>query len=127
MGILFLLWPILSIIILAMHFYRNGNSLAVLICLFLLLVFMIGRPWAARLLQICLALGAVELGRMTFVLIQARVEAGAPFLRLTFILGSVTLLTFASLLVFRTQTVRCYFKNNITAPSNERDDKQREV
>lgn len=122
MGIISLLWPFLSIIMLAMHFYRNGNSLAVLFCLFLLLAFMIRRPWVARFLQICLALGAVELGRMMFVLIQARVEAGAPFLRLTFILGSVTLLTLASLLVFRIPTVKSYFKNS-TAPLNEGEDK----
>jgi len=101
-----------------MHFYRSGNVPAILFCLFLLAAFLIRRPWAARILQLCLALGAVEWGRTTIILMQARIEAGAPFLRLAFILGCLTLLTASSLFVFRTMAVRRYF-NMITEKPNE--------
>lgn len=81
-----------------------------LLCCILLLAFAVRRPWAFRLLQICLILGAAEWGRTMFVLIDSRIEAGIPFLRLTFILGCVILWNLASLLVFRTAKVRHYFK-----------------
>lgn len=98
------LWPMLSIIMLAMHFYRNGNSLALLLCLFLLPALMVRRPWMTRILQICLVLGAAEWARTTFILIHARVEAGAPFLRLALILVGIALFTLASSLIVPTPT-----------------------
>jgi hypothetical protein len=122
MGIVALLWPVFSIILMAVHFFRNGNPLAALLCLLVLLAFTIRRPWAARIVQICLVLGAVEWGKTTFVLLHARLEIGAPFFRLTFILASVTLLTLASSLVFRTHAVRRHFRD-MTAPLDEKDDK----
>lgn len=126
MGLLSLVWPALSIMTTAAHFYRNGNSSAALLYVFALAAFAVRRPWAVQILQFFLALGVVEWGRTTFMLMHARLETGAPYFRLTLILGSVTLLTLASLLVFRIPTVRRHF-TFISAPLDETDEKRREV
>jgi len=126
MGAISLLWPVASIILLALHFYRNDNAPAALLCAIALLAITIRRPWVVSVLRIGLVLGAVEWGRTTSVLMHARMEAGAPFVRLTLILGSAALLTLASSLVFRTRAVRDYFRD-IAEPLCEKDDKSREI
>lgn len=124
--VLLLLWPATSILLLAAHFYRSGNDLAIWLCLLVLAALVIRRPWAVRIVQAGLVLGAAEWGRTTLMLAQARAEAGMPFLRLACILGGVMLFTLASTFVFRTPTIRRYYTRS-TAPSPPKDSKPLDV
>ena len=107
---LLLLPPLVSILLLIVHFFRGGTVPAMLLCVFLLLLLLVRRPWAVRILQVSLLLGSVEWVRVALLLTTARIEAGAPYLRLACILGSVALLTFGSVFVFHLGTVRRHFK-----------------
>lgn len=110
MLLLSLLPPLSSLLALALHFYRSGNFPVLLLCLLLLVTLLIRHPWAARLLQAVLVIGSVEWVRTGILLSLARIEMGAPVLRLALILGGVALGTACSLLVFRTRRMRRYFR-----------------
>ncbi len=105
-----LLPVVVSLLLLGAHFLRSGNL--VLVALALVLVGLLGvrRRWAARLVQVALVLGALEWARTLDVLVAWRSEAGRPVTRLAVILGSVTLLTVLSALVFRTERLRRVYK-----------------
>ncbi len=105
-----LLPVVVSLLLLGAHFLRSGNL--VLVALALVLVGLLGvrRRWAARLVQVALVLGALEWARTLVVLVAWRSEAGRPVTRLAVILGSVTLLTVLSALVFRTERLRRVYK-----------------
>ncbi len=105
-----LLPVVVSLLLLGAHFLRSGNL--VLVALALVLVGLLGvrRRWAARLVQVALVLGALEWARTLVVLVAWRSEAGRPVARLAVILGSVTLLTVLSALVFRTERLRRVYK-----------------
>jgi hypothetical protein len=75
------------------HVLRQGWFVAaVLIAASPLLLLFDGR-WPARVLQALLGLGALEWVRTTLVLVGSRQAAGAPYLRLVAILGTVATLT----------------------------------
>ncbi|MBK7081631.1 MAG: hypothetical protein IPH55_13020 [Betaproteobacteria bacterium] len=104
-----LLPPALAAVVLAAHFYRAGNlALAGLAAALLALLF-IPRAWAARVVQLGLAAGALEwlltLGR----LVQARQALGEPYARLAVIVGGVALATALAALVFRIPRLRRRF------------------
>jgi hypothetical protein len=109
MGMLYLILPVAAFLLLAAHFYRSENLLLALVCLVAVFLVFVRRPWAAYAMQILLVLGAVEWLRSTVSLVLSRSAAGGPFLRLAIILGSVTLFTALSALVFRTRRLRDHF------------------
>ncbi len=100
---------------LAAHFLRAGNLLFVLAAVFLVILMLVRRPWAARLIQLGLALATVEWVRTLMVLVIVRRQSGEPFTRLAVILGVVAAVTAASALVFRTRTLREYFRLSAAA------------
>ena len=116
MAILPLIPPVIGFLLLAAHFYRSENLLAAAGCFLAIFLVLVRRPWAAYAMQICLVLGSVEWLRSTVSLILARSASGEPFLRLAIILGSVTLFTALSALVFRTSKLRNYFGIGSAAP-----------
>ncbi|MCK4654258.1 MAG: hypothetical protein KAU01_07425, partial [Candidatus Cloacimonetes bacterium] len=54
----------------------------------------------------CLMLAGIEWIRTTVYYARIRIENGEPWLRLAIILGSVAVLNFATVLVFRTKSMR---------------------
>lgn len=103
------IFPALSFLVLAAHFFRAGNvALLVLALCFLPLLF-VPRAWAARTLQAGLVLGAAEWIRTLVALVDRRRAIGLPYTRLAVILGGVALATAACLLVFRSERVRRFF------------------
>ena len=117
MNFIRLLPVILSMLILAIHFiyryfladyffYRSENILFIVSTLTCLLILLIRRPWAARLLQAVLVLGGIEWIRTTIMHVKERQVLGAPWERLALILGGVALLTICSTLVFRAKSLR---------------------
>jgi len=96
----------LSVLLLGAHLFRAGQSVLVLLTLIVPLVLFVRRPWAVRIVQIELIIGAIEWIRTTFILAMARESLGLPWSRLVVILGSVTLLTLFSVLVFESDSLR---------------------
>lgn len=101
---------LLSLLLLAAHFYRATLWLPMLLCAALLGLMWLARPWVARVLQAALLLGSLEWLRTGLTLAIERHQAQLPYLRLALILGVVTLLTGLSSLVVRQRRVRAYFK-----------------
>ncbi len=96
----------LSVLLLGAHWFRAGQSVLVLLALIVPLVLFVRRPWAVRIVQIELIVGAIEWIRTTVILAMARESLGQPWSRLVVILGSVTLLTLLSVFVFEADSLR---------------------
>lgn len=88
--------PVISLLLLGAHFFRDGAWPLAAACAVLVFLLAWRRPWVPRLLQAALALGTVEWLWTTFVLVQERVAEGRPWMRLAIILGVVSLVTAAS-------------------------------
>lgn len=100
---------VLSLVMLGAHFLRARNEVLVVGMLALLGLLVVRRPWAARVVQAGLALGALEWLRTLVTLAAGRVDAGQPTLRMAAILAAVALLTGSSALVFRSTRLRRYY------------------
>ena len=101
---------VFSLLLLAAHVSRAGFPLPVSVLILALMgLLAVPRCWAARTLQVVLAVGALEWIRTTVVLAVARQAAGMPATRMVIILAAVALLTAASALVFRSGRLRRRF------------------
>jgi len=104
-----LLPVVLALVVLAAHFYRGqlwlpfGATVALLPFLF------IRAPWAARVLQAALVIGALEWIRTAAVLIALRQSMGQPWTRLAVILGVVALATGLCALIFQSRAIKRRF------------------
>ena len=96
-----LLPVILSFALLAAHFSRAGLFPLVILSLGIPLLLLFRKPWAARIIQVTLLLGAIEWIRAMLGYIEIRKTIGDDWGRLAIILISVSLLTALSGLVFR--------------------------
>ena len=101
-----LLPVILSILLLAAHFFRAGDNLYVLVLLVSLLLLVIKKSWVPWLLQVVLVLGAVEWLRTLMFVAQMRIEFDMPWARMAIIMGAVAMFTAFSSLVFRGKALR---------------------
>lgn len=101
---------VLSLGLLGAHFFRAGMQLPVALCLALVVLLAVPRPWAARLVQAALVLGAVEWTRTLLFIASVRLAAGQPATRMAIILGAVALLTLVSALVFRHRRVAGFYR-----------------
>jgi len=106
---------VLSLLVLGAHFLRAGNPL-LLIVLLVLALLGVRRPWAARVVQTTLVIGALEWCRTLFNLAFERINERQPAGRLVVILGSVALVTLLSSLIFQTRTARRVYKLDHDAP-----------
>lgn len=100
---------VICLLVLGAHFLRAGNVVLVIPVFAALVLLGVRRPWAARLVQAVLLLGAIEWVRTLEQLASWRVQTGQPATRLVVILGSVALLTGLSALVFRSARLRAWF------------------
>lgn len=110
MNALRLLPVVLVLAILAAHFYRAGQWAGFGATVALLPLLLVRAPWAARVLQAALVLGAVEWLRTAAALVAIRQSLGQPYTRLAVILGVVALATAAAALVFQWRPVRERFR-----------------
>ncbi len=104
----------LSAVVLAAHFLRAGNPVLFLAALSVIVLMFVRHALAARLIRLGLFLGTIEWLRTLTVLVSVRRQSGQPFTRLALILGAVAAVTAASALVFRTRTLRQYFRLSAT-------------
>lgn len=106
---LLLFLPALALAVLAAHFYRAASWPLVLACLLLIGLLAWPRRWAARLVTVGLAAGAVEWLWTAVVLVQQRIALGQPWTRLALILGAVALLTAGSAILLHRPRLRAWF------------------
>jgi len=106
MNFLRLLPVLVSILLLAAHFFRAGQVVLVFVLPGLLLLLMVKKFWVPWVMQVVLLLGAAEWLRTLFFVAQMRIEYDMPWMRLVIILGAVALLTACSGLVFRGKALR---------------------
>ena len=92
----------LSLLLLGAHFLRVDAMTLVAVCVALCGLLLVSRPWAARVLQTALVLGALEWLRTLTVLALQRQHAGAPWLRMAVILGIVAALALVAAWLFQT-------------------------
>ena len=69
-------------------------------------IWVIRRPWTARVMQVILVLGGIEWARTLLLLVTERQAMDRPWGRLAVILGVVVIFTFSSALVFRCKSLR---------------------
>jgi hypothetical protein len=107
---------VLSLLVLAAHFLRSGNLPLMLVSLGLLALLGVRRPWARRVLQGALALGAIEWVRTLVAGVNARELAGEDWRRLAAILGAVASVAVVALLALETFPMRVWFGGRPPAP-----------
>jgi hypothetical protein len=100
----------LALLVLGAHFLRAGNLALVAAALAVVALLFVRRPWAARIVQGALVLGAFEWLRTLALLAAERRAASAPYLRMMLILVGVALATALSLLAFRSRAVKEHFR-----------------
>lgn len=124
MNLIRLLPVLLSIILLAAHFLRDGQMLFVTALLLVPFLLFIRRPWVVRLFQVGLVVGGVEWLLTAYKFIQVRQLMGESWGRLALILGAVALFTAGSALVFRSRSLRDrYFKQQENLTSHDTNNK----
>lgn len=102
-----LLTPVvLSLLVLAAHFLRDGHLALVALVLALIALLPVRRPWVPRVLQLVLVLAAAEWVRTLVQLRSFRIALGQPHGRMTAILGGVALFTALAALVFQAPRLR---------------------
>jgi hypothetical protein len=104
-----LLPPAIAALVLAAHFYRAGNLMVAGLAAALVALLFVPRSWAARIVQLGLAAGALEWVLTLIRLVELRQATGQPYGRLAAILGGVAAFTAASALLFRTRQLRGRF------------------
>lgn len=99
----------LSLVLLAAHFLRRGALLPMAICLALLALLWVRRPWSAHALRLGLALGVLEWLRTAATLSAERRALGEPVARMVVILGAVIALALLGLALLEGATLRRRF------------------
>ena len=97
---------VLSLAVLGAHFMRYGNWIGVIGSLLVIALLFVRRPWAARVIQVVLLLGALEWAHTLYELIQIRAAHGEPFIRMAAIIGVVQIVTLLSALLFQTPVLK---------------------
>ncbi|MDA3904729.1 MAG: hypothetical protein PF484_01515 [Bacteroidales bacterium] len=106
MIILRLIPIILSFLLLGAHFSRDSQPLLMTLAIAFPFLLFIKKAWIPKLFQITLILGALEWLRSLYFYLISYDEMGKDSTKLILIIGSVTLFTFLSALVFKYKAVR---------------------
>lgn len=106
---LLLLPGALSLLTLGAHFLRRAAPAPMLLCVALVALMWVRRPWAARTLQGALLLAALEWSRTIAALVSTRLAEGAPWQRLAVILGAVALVALLSALALELPALKHRF------------------
>ena len=101
-----LLPVILSILLLAAHFFRAGENIYVYVLVALLPLLALKKFWVPWVIQVALILGAIEWLLTLMFVAQMRIEFDMPWTRMAIIMGAVAMFTAFSSLVFRGKALR---------------------
>jgi hypothetical protein len=111
MNVLRLSPVIFSFLLLGAHFYRAGQVLLTVLCLVVLLLLFLRKPWVPRVFQLLLVAGSLEWLRSLYSFAAMRIAWDQPWTRLAIILGAVALFTVLSGLVFQHRKVKAYYQS----------------
>lgn len=101
--------PALALLLLAAHLVHAGAMPLAALAILLAGLLAVPRPWAARTLQVVLAIAVIEWILTTVGLAQQRLRHDEPYVRLVAILGSVALLSALAAVAFQHPVLRAYF------------------
>lgn len=101
---------VLSLLLLAAHFLRYGNTLVVIAVALSAGLLLVRRAWAARVMQLVLAVGALEWLRTLVMLVQERMVLGESYLRMAIILAVVAAITAAAALLFQARALKAIYR-----------------
>ena len=101
--------PVLALLLLAAHFVHAGLWPVAVACAALVALLWVPRPWAARVLQAVLAVGAVEWILTAVMLAQMRMAHQQPYIRMLVILGGVAVFTVLAALAFQHAVLARHF------------------
>ena len=100
---------VLALLVLAAHFLRRGAVLQVAVCIAVVPLLFVRRPWVPLVAIGTLVLGAFEWVRTLVTLVAEREAQGEPTTRLVAILGGTTLFTVLAMLAFLGRRVREHY------------------
>ena len=103
---------IVSILLLAAHFLRDGYITVVVALVAALALLFVRRPWVSQFFQIGLILGGLEWLRTLLNLIKERQLSGQSWTRMALILGAVILFTAGSAFVFQMASLRQHYRRD---------------
>ena len=106
MKILSFIVVVLSLLVLGAHFMRYGNDIGVALSVAPIALLFVRKPWAARVVQVILVLGAIEWATTLVGLVQMRMAQGEPWTRMAIILGVVIVVTAIAALLFETKAMK---------------------
>lgn len=101
---------VISLVVLGAHFLRDATWVGVFACLLLIGLLFVRRPWVVRVMQVALALGALEWLRTMYVLAHIRALHGQPYGRMLAILGLVAAVTLISALLLESATLKRVYR-----------------
>jgi hypothetical protein len=104
-----LLLPALALLLLAAHLLHAGLWFPATLAVLLLALLAVPRPWAARTLQIVLAVAVAEWLLTAYGLAQTRMAHGQPYLRLILILGGVAAFSALAAAAFQLPAMKARF------------------
>lgn len=104
-----LVLPALALVLLAAHLLHAGWLPLAALALLLVGLLAVRRPWAARAVQVVLAVATLEWVVTAVGLAQVRIHRGGPYLRLVLILGAVALFTALAAAAFQHPALRRHF------------------
>jgi len=113
MTLLRLLPVILSALLLGAHFYRGGNVGLAIVSGSVPFILLFRRKWVTYAVSGLLLVGALVWLEVTFAFVHIRQALGLPWVRLAVILGSVTVVTGLSALVFRKKKLHALYNRAI--------------
>ena len=99
----------LAFLLVGAHFLRDGRLALVALAAFALAVPWIRREWIPRVVQVLLALAALEWVRTIAAIAAVRVAEGRPALRMAVILGSVVAVTLLAALAQQSRRARRWY------------------
>jgi hypothetical protein len=108
---------VLSLLVLAAHFLRDGNLFVCAVHLGVLFTLALKhRPWVPRFVQVLLAIGLVVWGFALSQFVHERQALGEPTLRLFVILGSVMAVDLLAIALLGTRPVAVRYAKPPAAP-----------
>ena len=87
---------IISYLLLAAHFLREGEMILTIACLFIPFLLFIKKRWSLTVVQIFTYGGVLVWIQTLFLLVNARLNMGESWMRMAIILGVIILLTLTS-------------------------------
>lgn len=109
MIVLQIMLVLFSYLLLAAHFLRAGAILMMLLSFALLALLFVRQPWAARVLQSWLLLGAIVWILTAIMTAVERAGRGRPALRMLLIMGAVAAVTVLAAWTLQRGRLRRYF------------------